>query len=116
FQAVKRCAGPVVVVDGEVQVRVSRGDGVRRVGEQEAGRNNQVGLLANRRREVGDVVRGRVRLERQRLHAELGLRLVEPFLLRLVEGAVVELADVADQGDQLAGAAGGGLLRGGSAV
>src|SRR5215475_504388 len=93
----------VVVGDREVDVRVVLGDGVGGVGEQEAGRDDQVGLLADGLRQVRDVVRGRVRLQLGRLDPELGLRAVEALLLRLVEGAVVELADVADQRDELVG-------------
>src|SRR5580765_1626350 len=95
--AVERRARDVVVGDREVDVRVLLRDCVGGVGEQEAGRDDQVGLLADRLRQVRDVVGGRVRLQLGRLDAELGLGPVETLLLRLVEGAVVELADVADE-------------------
>ena len=61
------------------------------------GRDDQVRLGPDSCGQVRDVVRRRVRLERLRPHVQLGLRPVKPFLLRLVERSVVELADVAHQ-------------------
>src|SRR5690349_21496030 len=86
-----------VVGDREVDLRVLLRDRVRRVGEQEAGRDDQVRVQPDSRSQVRDVVRGRVRLKRLDLDVQLLLSPDEPFLLRLVERAIVELADVADE-------------------
>src|SRR5262249_2418879 len=87
-----------VVGDREVDARELRRDLSERRGEQVAGRRDEVRALTDGRRQVRQVVRARVRLERDRLHAELVLRQGEAGELVLVERLVVELADVADQG------------------
>ena len=87
-----------VVGDREVDVRELRRDLRERRREQVSGRRDDVRTVVDRGHHVRQVVRARVRLQRDRLHAELGLRPVETGQLVLVEALVVELADVADQG------------------
>ncbi len=86
-----------VVGDREVRVGELLGELVGRVREQEARRDDDVRRLADRGRQVRDVVAHLVRLQRERLDAELALRLVQALELGLVERPVVELADVADE-------------------
>src|SRR4029077_14465451 len=82
---------------GELRLRELLGERVERVREQEARRDRDVRLRANRRVQVRNVVRGRVRLKRGDLDLQLLLGLLQALELRLVEGSVVELADVADE-------------------
>src|ERR1051325_7490246 len=112
-----------VVGDRELRIRELRRDLLERVGEQEARGDRDVRVLARRGAEVGRVVGRGVRLQGQRLDAKLALRAFQSLELRLVERAVVELADVADEGGReirvVAAARGGragGLLAAGAAA
>jgi hypothetical protein len=86
-----------VVGDREVDVRELRRDRGERRREQVAGRRDDIRALADRGRQVRQVVGVRVGLQRDRLDPELRLRLVQPGELILVEALVVELARVADK-------------------
>src|SRR5207302_11217135 len=89
-----------VVRDREVDVRELlrvRGLGA---GEQEACCDDELRALADRIVEVRRVVARRVRLQADRADPELRLCLVQAEKLVLVEPAIVELADVADERDR----------------
>ena len=91
------------VHDGEVRVRELTGDRVDGVRHVEALPDREVVPAPGEGGEVGDVVARRRRLDRAALDAQLGLGLLEALETGLVERAVVELADVADQPDLQAG-------------
>src|SRR5215210_931027 len=88
-----------VVDDREVRVGELLGDGLHRLGHQEADADHHVVLLLGERREVRDVVRVGLRRQRAALDAELGLGPLEALVRELVERAVVETADVGDEPD-----------------
>src|SRR6266446_2997288 len=84
-----------VVGDRELRVRELLRDRRLLVGEKEARADDDVDALARQRREVRQVLTGRVRLERGRRQARnVRLRVVQALELQLVETLVVEATDV----------------------
>ena len=73
------------------------GDLRTRVRQQEACADDRARAAPQRGRQVRDVVRVRVRLQRKRLDLEHPLRPQEPRELRLVERLVVEPTDIRDE-------------------
>src|SRR5215208_1822161 len=88
-----------VVDDREVRVRKLLGDGLHRLGHQEADADDEVVLLLGQGREVRHVVRVLARRQNAALDAELRLGPLEALVGELVERAVVEAADVGDETD-----------------
>src|SRR5919106_1394796 len=85
-----------VVHDREPRVLEPVCDLGRSLGEEEAGRDRNVGVVADEPGEVRDVVAGRPRLERAARAAGLPGAALAPLQRELVEALVVEPADVAD--------------------
>src|SRR5690349_14241706 len=88
-----------VVDDRELGVRELVGDGLHRLGHQEADADHEVVLLLRQRREVRHVVRVLRRRDGATLDAQLLLGPLEALVGELVERAVVEAADVGDETD-----------------
>ena len=88
-----------VVDDREVRVGELLGDGLHRLGHQEADADHDVVLLLGERGQVRHVVRVGLRRQGAALDAELGLGPLEALVGELVERAVVEAADVGDEAD-----------------
>src|SRR6266545_1479174 len=94
---VERRALHVVVRDRELRVRELLRDVVRRIGQQEAGRDDDVVAAPCERGHVRQVVARRARLDRPVLDLQLLGRPLQPRQLVLVEALVVEATNVADQ-------------------
>src|SRR5215212_5853939 len=88
-----------VVDDPEVHGGELVGDRLHRLGHQEADADDEVVLLLRQRGQVRHVVRVLGRREHAALDAQLRLGPLEALVGELVEGAVVEAADVGDEPD-----------------
>ena len=88
-----------VVDDREVRVGELPGDGLDRLGHQEADADHDVVLLLGERGQVRHVVRVLAGRQHAALDAELRLGPLEALVGELVERAVVEAADVGDETD-----------------
>src|SRR5215208_335403 len=88
-----------VVDDRELRVGELLGDGLDRLGHQEADADHEVVLLLGERGQVRHVVRVLRRGQCAAVDAELCLGPLEALVGELVERAVVEAADVGDETD-----------------
>src|SRR5215207_1773710 len=88
-----------VVDDREVRVGELLGDGLHRLGHEEADADHDVVLLLGQRGQVRHVVRVGLRRQGAPLDPELGLGPLEALVGELVERAVVQSADVGDESD-----------------
>jgi hypothetical protein len=98
------------VDDRELRLRELDRDRVDGVGHQETDADHEVVALLGEAREIGDVIRVRLRQQHPAVDAELALGALEAPVGELVEATVVEAADVGHEAD-LEAVPGGGSGR-----